>query len=405
MRPSPRRWPTPASPSSSAAPRHGTSIEDMVTTRWADWSAAAERPTRTGRPLLGRGGGGPVDGRDADAVAGRAPPEIAGIVLVNPSPSPRRRCARHADRHLESGTELAPGIGSDIAKEGTVELAYASCLSPRSLAVRGGRGRGRRPGQVGCPVLLLSSRQDHVVEPGSGDLVAAPCRARSSASGWSAATRRNPRLRPGRDRVARPRFCRSVSGGPGMTVENGPAGAHPSTAALSRGRSPCGAPRPARPFRGRARALHRPARVGLDYAADVAALDLTGVRPTAHPLPVVNVLRDDVVARASSETSCWPWRLRGGRPLQRAAHRRRGAVSADGRSARRTAADIASAVAAGEESAAAVLDAHLAVIESREPDSRLRQRSRRRSQGTGCRIDRSVAAASRSARSLGCRWP
>jgi len=24
-------------------PGHGTSIEDMVTTRWADWSAAAER--------------------------------------------------------------------------------------------------------------------------------------------------------------------------------------------------------------------------------------------------------------------------------------------------------------------------------------------------------------------------
>lgn len=31
----------------------------------------------------------------------------------------------------------------------------------------------------------------------------------------------------------------------------------------------------------------------LDHAADVAALDLTGVRPTAHPLPVVNVLRPD----------------------------------------------------------------------------------------------------------------
>ena len=32
----------------------------------------------------------------------------------------------------------------------------------------------------------------------------------------------------------------------------------------------------------------------LDYAADVAALDTSGVAPTAHPLPLVNVLRDDV---------------------------------------------------------------------------------------------------------------
>jgi aspartyl-tRNA(Asn)/glutamyl-tRNA(Gln) amidotransferase subunit A len=68
-------------------------------------------------------------------------------------------------------------------------------------------------------------------------------------------------------------------------------------------------------------------------------------------------------------------------------------VSADGRSARRTAADIASAVAAGEESAAAVLDAHLAVIESREPDlhafvSVLGDEARERAAA----IDRSVAA-------------
>jgi aspartyl-tRNA(Asn)/glutamyl-tRNA(Gln) amidotransferase subunit C len=32
----------------------------------------------------------------------------------------------------------------------------------------------------------------------------------------------------------------------------------------------------------------------LDYAADVEALDTTGVPPTAHPLPLRNVLRDDV---------------------------------------------------------------------------------------------------------------
>ena len=34
----------------------------------------------------------------------------------------------------------------------------------------------------------------------------------------------------------------------------------------------------------------------LDHAAEVAALDTAGVAPTAHPLPLVNVLRDDVPA-------------------------------------------------------------------------------------------------------------
>ena len=33
----------------------------------------------------------------------------------------------------------------------------------------------------------------------------------------------------------------------------------------------------------------------LDHARDVEALDTAGVPPTAHPLPLVNVFRDDVV--------------------------------------------------------------------------------------------------------------
>jgi aspartyl-tRNA(Asn)/glutamyl-tRNA(Gln) amidotransferase subunit C len=32
----------------------------------------------------------------------------------------------------------------------------------------------------------------------------------------------------------------------------------------------------------------------LDHAKDVSALDTAGVEPTAHPLPLRNVLRDDV---------------------------------------------------------------------------------------------------------------
>ena len=33
----------------------------------------------------------------------------------------------------------------------------------------------------------------------------------------------------------------------------------------------------------------------LEHAAQVSALDTTGVEPTAHPFPLVNVLRPDVV--------------------------------------------------------------------------------------------------------------
>ena len=33
----------------------------------------------------------------------------------------------------------------------------------------------------------------------------------------------------------------------------------------------------------------------LDHAADIEALDLDGVEPMTHPVPLVNVLREDVV--------------------------------------------------------------------------------------------------------------
>ena len=36
----------------------------------------------------------------------------------------------------------------------------------------------------------------------------------------------------------------------------------------------------------------------LEHAADLAALDTVGVPPTAHPYPLANVLRDDVVAES-----------------------------------------------------------------------------------------------------------
>jgi len=37
----------------------------------------------------------------------------------------------------------------------------------------------------------------------------------------------------------------------------------------------------------------------LDHAADLDALDLADVQPTAHPLPLVNVFRDDVIGPTS----------------------------------------------------------------------------------------------------------
>jgi len=157
-------------------PGHGTRVEDMLPTRWEDWSAAAERAYAE---LAARCAAVCVAGLSMGGtltlwLASRSP-EIRGIVLVNPladggSPGISATVAQLR----ELGEPLVPGIGSDIALEGSVESAYASTPVEPLLSLHGALADLRPAlGRITCPVLLLTSPQDHVVEPVSSDLVAA----------------------------------------------------------------------------------------------------------------------------------------------------------------------------------------------------------------------------------------
>ena len=66
----------------------------------------------------------------------------------------------------------------------------------------------------------------------------------------------------------------------------------------------------------------------LEHAQDVEALDTAGVPPTAHPLPLVNVLREDVVRpEPRPGRGAGPGARRGGGPLPGAPDPRGGPVS------------------------------------------------------------------------------
>jgi carboxylesterase len=101
--------------------------------------------------------------------------EVAGMVLVNPFIDPPADNFRDVLRGiLESGTVVAPGVGSDIAKEGSVELAYPGSPIAAALSLFDGiDGVAARLDDITCPVLLLSSRHDHVVPSSSGDVLVA----------------------------------------------------------------------------------------------------------------------------------------------------------------------------------------------------------------------------------------
>lgn len=163
-------------------PGHGTAVEDMVPTRWADWAGAADEAyadlvARCSQvSVVGLSMGGTL----ACWLAERRP-AVAGIALVNPLVSPPgAEFIRAVTELLESGTEIAPGIGSDIADPDARELSYGESPLAAALSLFEGAAEVEAGlAEIRCPVLLFSSRQDHVVEPANGDLVAAtvsgPC--------------------------------------------------------------------------------------------------------------------------------------------------------------------------------------------------------------------------------------
>ena len=156
-------------------PGHGTSVDDMMRTGWADWSGAAEAAYselagRCDRVVVA---GLSMGGTLATWLAVRHP-EIAGLVLVNPAIEPPAPSFRDSMRSLlDSGITLIPAVGDDIADPEGKELAYdATPVAPLLSMCAATDELLPRLGEVRCPVLLMTSPQDHVVPPSSSDLLA-----------------------------------------------------------------------------------------------------------------------------------------------------------------------------------------------------------------------------------------
>jgi carboxylesterase len=155
-------------------PGHGTAVEDLIPKRWEDWSGAAESAyqalaARCDRVLVtGLSVGGTLSCWLAEHH-----PDIPGIAVINPMIDPPPQELRELARTmLAAGEEVTDGVGSDIAKDGSVEAAYLGLpLAPAISLFEALDAVSARLDQIRCPVLLLSSRVDHVVDPVSGDVL------------------------------------------------------------------------------------------------------------------------------------------------------------------------------------------------------------------------------------------
>lgn len=155
-------------------PGHGTTVEDMKTTTWQDWSSAAlaaydelaARCEKVAVAGLSMGGG-------LTAFIGENRSDVAGLVFINPlvkdAPAEMHEGLQGL---LDAGMEELESIGSDIKKEGAVEASYnATPLACVVSLFAGIKDVDANLSKISAPALLLSSREDHVVTPDNGDLL------------------------------------------------------------------------------------------------------------------------------------------------------------------------------------------------------------------------------------------
>lgn len=153
---------------------HGTVIEDMLPTRWSDWSADAEAAyeklaARSERVVVA---GLSMGGSLTLWLASRHP-GIAGIVCVNPATQAAPEVREFIQGLVDSGETIMPGIGSDVADPDVTEMAYQGTpLEPLLSMFDAAVDMQAMLARITCPLLLFTSPEDHVVPPADSDFLA-----------------------------------------------------------------------------------------------------------------------------------------------------------------------------------------------------------------------------------------
>ena len=153
-------------------PGHGSNVDDLMTTTWTDWSNTAlsaydelaKRCEHVALVGLSMGGG-------LSVFVAESRPGVAACVLVNPIVKPPpHEIVDGLNQLLEAGVTTIESIGSDVKKEGVDTLSNdATPLACAKTLFEGLIGVQANLASITMPVLLFSSREDHVVTSDNGD--------------------------------------------------------------------------------------------------------------------------------------------------------------------------------------------------------------------------------------------
>jgi carboxylesterase len=154
-------------------PGHGTTWQEMNRTRWEDWYAEVDRAFGELQAVtseifvMGLSMGACLALRLAE-VNGAA---VSGLVLVNPSITADTKLFLLAPV-LKVFIPSLKGIGSDIKKEGSTELAYARTPIRAASTLPGlWKVTQRDLSKVAAPTRAYHSTEDHVVGPASLEIL------------------------------------------------------------------------------------------------------------------------------------------------------------------------------------------------------------------------------------------
>ena len=157
-------------------PGHGTTLADMMTTTWADWSATAlasydELAGRCDRVAVV----GLSMGAGLAALVAETRPSVAGCVFINPWINPLNpELLDGLEQLIAAGVETLEAVGSYIKKENVTEAAYDATPLVCTKSACDGLAHVRADlAKVTAPSLLLTSRIDHTVNWERGEDIVA----------------------------------------------------------------------------------------------------------------------------------------------------------------------------------------------------------------------------------------
>jgi carboxylesterase len=157
-------------------PGHGTSSRDLARTRYSDWRATVALAVET----LARGCddvivvGHSMGGTIALDLAASGAHRLAGVVPINALVLGREQLIAKLAPYLQHVLPFVPRDAAgmptdDIAKPGVSEQSYrwVSARAAQSLITELPRVRAGLA-SITCPALVVTSSQDHTVDPNNG---------------------------------------------------------------------------------------------------------------------------------------------------------------------------------------------------------------------------------------------